>query len=181
MGSCGSVLVSVAPPGPPPTPAQQKVTSTTPPPQKQNIFTCASGFANKYSIAGGLHALGIGANGGVGGFLTNALGGNTFSGITDAVTGGLSVADLAFSGTHLGLPGSSPLQKGIAGVVTDAAVGGAWSSVTGAGQTIQTLNGAASLASTGIEAGEFATGVGEARLAYDFLSYGAGLLTCSGR
>jgi hypothetical protein len=116
-----------------------------------------------------------------GGFLTNAPGGNTFSGITDAVTGGLSVADLAFSGTHLGLPGSSPLQKGIAGVVTDAAVGGAWSSVTGAGQTIQTLNGAASLASTGIEAGEFATGVGEARLAYDFLSYGAGLLTCSGR
>jgi hypothetical protein len=52
---------------------------------KKNIFTCASESANKVSIAGGLQSLGIG-NSGVSGFVTNALGGNTFSGITDLVS-----------------------------------------------------------------------------------------------
>jgi hypothetical protein len=47
----------------------------------------------------------------------------------------------------------------------------------GAGQTVQTLNGVASLGSLGLDAADFATGVG-AVLAYDFLSYGAGLVGC---
>jgi hypothetical protein len=50
----------------------------------KNVFTCASEFAGKYSIAGGLQALGIGTSG-VGGFITNALGGNAFSGATDLI------------------------------------------------------------------------------------------------
>jgi RHS repeat-associated protein len=45
-----------------------------------NAFTCGAAAAQKVSIAGGLNALGVGSNGGVGGFLTNALGGNVFSG-----------------------------------------------------------------------------------------------------
>jgi hypothetical protein len=145
-----------------------------------NLFTCAAAFANKYSIAGGLNALGIGNNGGVGEFLTNALGGNAFSGLTSAVTQGMSVADLAFSGTYMGFGGTTSVQTGISGAVTDAALGGAWSSVTGAGQTIQTLNGATSLASTGISAGEFASGVGIAKLIYDGASYAAGMVSCAG-
>jgi len=148
-------------------------------PSKPGLFTCAANFADKYSIAGGLHALGLGNNGGVGGFLTNALRGNAFSGLISAVTNGMSVADLAFSGTYLGFGGTTPVQKGISGVVTDAAVGGAWSSVTGAGQTIQTLEGASSLASTGIDAAEFASGVGIVKLGYDGLSYAAGLFSCA--
>lgn len=144
-----------------------------------NIFSCASQFGNKYSMAGGLHALGVGNNGGAGGFLTNALGGNAFSGFTDAVSSGMSLADLAFSGTNLGFGGSTAMQKGISGVVTDGAFGGAWSSVTGAGQTIQTLNGASSLASTGIDATEFASGVGLVKLGYDGLSYLVGLAHCA--
>ena len=130
---------------------------------------------------GGLNALGIGNNGGVGGFLTSALGGNAFSGLTSAITQGTSVADLAFSGTYMKFGGTTAVQKGIAGVVTDAAVGGAFSSVTGAGQTIQTINGAASLASTGLSGAEVASGVGLVKLGYDFLSYAAGVATCAGR
>ena len=155
------------------------VTSNNNAPNKPDLFNCATQFANKYSIAGGLHALGIGNNGGVGGFLTNALGGNAFSGFMDAVTNGMSVADLAFSGTYLGFGGINPIQKGLTGVVTDAVVGGAWSSVTGAGQTIQTLEGAFSLASTGIDAAEFASGFGLVKLGYDGLSYAAGLFSCA--
>jgi hypothetical protein len=57
-------------------------------PNKPGLFTCAAGFANKYSIAGGLNTLGIGNNGGIGGFLTSALGGNAFSGLASDVTQG---------------------------------------------------------------------------------------------
>jgi hypothetical protein len=161
----------------------------------KNVFTCASEFAGKYSIAGGLQALGIGTSG-VGGFITNALGGNAFSGATDLIQslgsgegGGHSVFynmgqgvvagptqgfGAAFGGSIEGTPWAS----GASDVTTAAIAGGAFSAATGAGQTIQTLNGAASLASTGLEAAEFASGVGLVKFGYDALSYGAGLLGC---
>ncbi len=165
----------IAPPNWPPAPLK-----APPAPQKENLFLCAASFADRYSIAGGLNTLDGGNSGGAGGFLTNALGGNTFSGLTDAVVHGASAADLAFSGTLLGFGGSTAWQKGLSGVATDALARGAWSFVTGAGQTIQTLAGATSLASTGISAGEFASGVGEAKLIYDGGTYIAGLFACKG-
>jgi hypothetical protein len=54
------------------------------PPNNGSVFSCASEFASKYSIAGGLQRFGIGTKG-VGGFITNALGGNAFSGATDLI------------------------------------------------------------------------------------------------
>ena len=129
-----------------------------------------------------MQALGIGTSG-VGGFITNALGGNTFSGITDLISsigtgsaGGHSVfynmGQSLAAGPLQGIPGGrGPLGTSASGLATDAIVAGGFSAVTGAGQTIQTLNGAASLASTGLEAAEFATGVGEAKIAYDALTY----------
>jgi RHS repeat-associated protein len=52
---------------------------------KKNLFKFASDFGSKYSIAGGLKALGIGT-GGAGGFINDALAGNTFSGVTDLIS-----------------------------------------------------------------------------------------------
>ena len=116
-------------------------------------------------------------------------GGNAFSGATDLIQsfgsgegGGHSVFYNMGQGVVAGPTqrfgaafGSSiegtPWASGASDVTTAAIAGGAFSAVTGAGQTIQTLNGAASLASTGLEAAEFATGVGEAKFAYDALTY----------
>jgi hypothetical protein len=163
--------------------------------QKKNVFICASEAAGKVSIAGGLQALGIGRSG-VGGFITNALGGNVFSGATDLIQslgsgegGGHSVFYNIGQGVVAGptqgfgaLFGNSiegtPWASGASDVTSAAIAGGAFSAVTGVGQTIQTLNGAASLASTGLEAAEFASGVGLVKFGYDALSYGAGLLGC---
>ncbi|QNI35461.1 RHS repeat-associated core domain-containing protein [Edaphobacter albus] len=158
-------------------------------PSNQNIATCAANFADKYSIAGGLHALGIG-NSGVGGFITNALGGNAFSGATNLISsfgsgaaGGHSVfynmGQSLMAGPLQGIPGGSGVWGASASDLTTGAIaGGAFSAVTGAGQTLQGLNGAASLASTGIDAAEFASGVGIAKFIYDAASYGVGLVHC---
>ncbi len=159
-------------------------------PNKQNIFTCAAGFADKYSIAGGLNALGIGNSGGVGGFITNALGGNAFSGATNLISsfssgaaGGHSVfynmGQSLMAGPLQGIPGGQgPWGASVSDLATGAIAGSAFSTVTGAGQTLQGLNGAASLASTGIDAAEFASGVGIAKFIYDAASYGVGLVHC---
>jgi RHS repeat-associated protein len=164
--------------------------------KKQNIFSCASEFATKYSIAGGLQSLGIGTSG-VGGFVTNALGGNAFSGLTDLVQsfatgegGGHSVFynmgqgivagptqgfGAAFGNSIKGTPWAS----GPADLATEAITGGTFNAVTGAGETVQTINGAASLASVGADAVEdFATGIGILKLIYGASSYGVGLVHC---
>ena len=154
-----------------------------------NVAACASDFASQYSIAGGLQALGIGTSA-AGSFVTNALGGNTFSGVTDLA---LSVAS-GFAGGHnvfynfgqavaaglrQGIPGGSGVWGASAsGVATQAIAAGAYNLVTGAGQTMQTLNGVASLSSMSITGAEFASGVGIFKFGYDALSYGAGLLGC---
>jgi RHS repeat-associated protein len=136
---------------------------------KVNIANCASSFAQKTSIAGGLNNLGIGNKGGVGGFLTNALGGNAVSGIIDLFRNGGSLTDIAFSGTRLGMPGASDrLEKGISGVVQDATAAG-FHSVISTGGELTTLTGTAS--TVGLTAGEYATGVGELKFGYDALTY----------
>lgn len=158
-------------------------------PSKPGLFTCAATFADKYSIAGGLNSLGIG-NSGVSGFVTNTLGGNAFSGATHLMSslgsgtaGGHSVfynmGQSLMAGPLQGIPGGSgPWGASVSDLATGGIVGGAFSAVTGAGQTLQGLNGAASLASTGIDAAEVASGVGILKFAYDLASYSAGLAHC---
>ena len=149
----------------------------------------------KVSIAGGLQALGIGTSG-VGGFITNALRGNAFSGATDLVQsiatgegGGNSVfynmAQGVAAGPTQGFGSAfgnsiegTPWASGPADVATTAIVANAQNIVTGAGETIQTLNGAVQLGSVLGEAAEWASGVGLAKLGYDALSYGTGLVGC---
>jgi hypothetical protein len=174
-------------PGPKPAPPPAQAQAPT-----GNVFTCAADFGDKYSIAGGLHALGIGTSG-IGGFITNALGGNAFSGAIHLIaslgsgsSGGHSVFYHMAQGVVAG-PGQGVIPPGVggpwgasaSGLATEAVAGTAWSSITGAGQTLVSLGGEASLASTAITAAEFASGVAEAKYAYDFASYLTGLGACS--
>ena len=145
-------------------------------PSKGNAFTCGAAAAQKVSIGGGLNALGIGAQGGVGGFLTNALGGNVFSGATGLFTGGGSMTDVAFGGTRLGVPGGATnLENGISGVVQNGVARGAFAAISAGGE-ITTLTGTAS--TVGLTAGEYASGVGEVKFAYDFLTYAGSTALC---
>jgi len=52
---------------------------------KKNPFQCAADNADKVSLAGIAHSLGV-PKGGVAGFATDALGGNAFSGLTNLAT-----------------------------------------------------------------------------------------------
>jgi hypothetical protein len=165
------------------------------PPKSGNVFSCASEFASKYSAAGALQRFGIGTSG-IGGFITNALGGNAFSGATDLIqsfgsgeAGGHNVfynmAQGVAAGPTQGFGAAfgksiegTPLASGPVDVATAALVTKGFSIATGAGQTIQTLNGVARLGSLGLDVGEVASGVGLIKFGYDALSYGAGLLGC---
>ncbi len=143
---------------------------------KPSTLDCASGFAQRTSIAGGLNKFGIGNNGGVGGFLTGALAGNAASGIVDLLRSGGSLTDLAFSGTRLGLPGAgTTLGNGISGVVQDTAAAGAHA-VISAGGELTTLAGTAS--TVGLTGAEYATGFGEIKFGYDSIAYAGGLVGC---
>ncbi len=175
---------------PPPPPA-----SHSQPPNNGNVFSCASEFASKYSIAAGLQRFGIGTKG-VGGFITNALGGNAFSGATDLIqsfgsgeAGGHNVfynmAQGVAAGRTQGFGAAfgksiegTPLASGPVDLATAALVTKGFSIATGAGQTIQTLNGVARLGSLGLDVGEVAMGVGTLKLIYDAASYGVGLVHC---
>ena len=103
-------------------------------------MSCAADFASAHSIAGGLQALGIRNNGGVGGFLVNTFGGNTFSGSRNLVSTlaspnsssgqvltQLGRADLR--GLTQGIPArlvglsNSPARYGLSGFVRSSAVG----------------------------------------------------------
>lgn len=166
------------------------------PPKNGNLFSCASEFASKYSIAGGLQRFGIGTKG-VGGFVTNALAGNAFSGATDLIqsfgsgsAGGHNVfynmAQGVAAGPSQGFGAAfgnriegTPWAAGPSDVATAAIARAAFPVITGAGQTVQTLNGVTELGSIGLTAGEFATGVGVAKFGYDLLSYGTGLFGCA--
>ena len=134
------------------------------PPKNGNIFSCASEFASKYSPAGALQRFGIGTSG-VGGFITNALGGNAFSGLTDLIQ---SFGSGAAGGHNV----FYNMAQGVAARPTQGFGAAFGKSIEG------TLNGVARLGSLGLDVGEVASGVGLIKLGYDALSYGAGLLGC---
>jgi hypothetical protein len=50
---------------------------------------------------------------------------------------------------------------------------------TGAGRTIQTINGAVKLGAILGEGAEYGSGVGEAKLAYDFVTWAGSLAGCA--
>ena len=163
-------------------------------------FKCASAAAAETSIAGGLQHFGIGT-GGASGFVTNALGGNAFSGVTDLVTsifsgegGGHSVfynmGQSVVAGPTQGFGSAAnivgrnlegtPWGSGPADIATGAIAAGGFSAVTGAGATVQTINGATSIGTATFEqAASFATGVGEVKLAYDLGSWLASVGECA--
>jgi hypothetical protein len=146
-------------------------------PSKPGTLHCASNFADRTSLAGGLHSLGIGNNGGVGGFATNALAGNAVSGFINLFRGQGSMTDVAFGGTRAGAPGAATrLSNGISGVLQDSAAVGA-NSLINAGGGLTTLTGTASTA--GLTGAEYATGVGWIKFGYDAASYAAGLAGCA--
>ncbi len=106
---------------------------------------------------------------GVGGFIADAVGGNAFSGATDLVT---SIAT-GEGGGH------SVFYNMGQGVVAGPTLG------FGAafGKSIEGTPWAADIVSVGLKAipvvGEYASGIGEAKLAYDALTYVGGVAGCA--
>lgn len=152
----------------------------------KNVFKCASEAAGKVSIAGGLQALGIGTSG-VGGFITNALGGNVFSGATDLIQslgsgegGGHSVfynmGQSVVAGPRQGIPGGSgPSGASAAGLASDAIAGAIHGGISTGGE-LTTLTGTAS--TVGLTGAEYASGVGEIKFAYDAITFAGSLIGC---
>jgi hypothetical protein len=169
---------------------------TTYPPKNGNVFSCASEFASKYSAAGALQRFGIGTKG-VGGFITNALGGNAFSGATDLIqsfgsgeAGGHNVfynmAQGVATGPTQGFGAAfgksiegTPWASGPVDVASTALAAGGMKVVTGAGRTIQTINGAVKLGTVLGEGVEYGSGIGEAKLAYDAATYFGAWVGCA--
>jgi hypothetical protein len=117
---------------------------------------------------------------------TLPLGGNAFSGATDliqSIGSGEAGGHSAFYNMGQGVVAGptqgfgsvfgnrikgTPWGSGPADVATVAILNNAQNIVTGSGQTIQTLNDAVELGTVLGEAGEWASGIGEAKLAYDY-------------
>ena len=147
-----------------------------------------------HSFAGGLQYLGIGSHGGVGGFLTNTFGGNTFAGLYNlgsTLTSSSSTDQQVLTqmgkaylrGPLQGIPASlvgasGPAAFSPVGMVRRAALSSAFNAVTGADESLITLSGETALSTVGTTAAEFATGVGEAKFALDFLTFAVGVGTC---
>lgn len=125
---------------------------------KQNAFQCGAEAAQGISPAAGLHHIpGLGS--GVGGFITNAVGSNVFSAATDLITsfgsgsgGGHSVF------YNMGQSEMAGPTQGFGAVFGKALEGTPFAS------------GPVD-AAMGAVFGEYATGVGEAKLIYDGVTY----------
>ena len=171
-------------------PQQQKPTAPS-----KSTAGCAAKFASAHSIAGGLQALGIGSHGGVGGFLTNTFGGNTFAGLYNlgsTLTSASSTDQQVLTqmgkaylrGPLQGIPsrfvgaGGTPFASSLTGIARGGAVGAAFNAVTGANESLITLSGEVGLSTVETTAAGFATGVGEAKFALDFLTFAYGVGTC---
>lgn len=142
-------------------------------------LACTDRFADKYSAAGGLHAMGVGNGGGTGTLITDSLAGNPISQLLEGRVAEAPATALALSGTRFGLGGEGIIEEGIGGTAVKAASGGSWSWATGAGSTFQTLfSGEVSMASTGVAAADVASGVGLALLGYDVGEFAVGLAAC---
>lgn len=74
--------------------------------------------------------------------------------------------------------GGTALAASPTGLVRGAAAGAAFNAVTGANESLVTLSGEVGLSAVGTTAAEFATGVGEAKFAFDFLTFAYGVGTC---
>jgi RHS repeat-associated protein len=158
---------------------------------KKPLLQCAADNASKVSLAS---LTGLGNMGGVTGFTANALGGNTFSGITNLVTtlGSSNSTDQQvltqmgkayLRGPLQGIPASlvgasGPAAVNPAGMVRGAMIGNAFNAITGADSSLVSLSGEASLASTTMTGAEFATGFGEAKFIYDGLTYFGSMALC---
>jgi hypothetical protein len=134
---------------------------------KQNVFQCGAEAAGKISLAGGLsHIPGLGS--GVGGFITNAVGGNAFSGLTDLIS--------SFgSGSGGGHSVFYNMGQGVIAGPTQG-FGAAF------GSAIEGTPFAADLVDVGTTAlvgAEYASGIGEVKLGYDFLTYAGGVAGCA--
>jgi len=162
----------------------------------KSVLSCASDFANKYSIAGGLKALGIGTSG-VGGFVNDALGGNSVAGVIDlgrSLVAGEAGGHSPFynmgqglaAGPALGIPvpdslKETPFGRSPSGIATEVIAASGYNAVTGAGETIQTLNGVARLSSATLTGAEFASGAVLVKFGYDAFSYVAGVAVCAAK
>jgi hypothetical protein len=132
----------------------------------------------------------------VGGFITTALGGNVFSGATDlalslgsgeagghtvfyhmgqGVAAGPSLGFAAVLGNRLK---GTPWASGPVDAATGAILSGAQRLVTGAGQTIQTLNGTAEMGAV-LETASWASGFAELKFGYDAATYIGGIAGCT--
>jgi hypothetical protein len=127
----------------------------------KSVLGCAAKFASAHSIAGGLQALGIGSHGGVGGFLTNTFGGNTFAGLYNlgsTLTSSSSTDQQVLTqmgkaylrGPLQGIPASLVGASGPAAVspvsmARRAALSSAFNAVTGADESLITLSGETAL------------------------------------
>jgi RHS repeat-associated protein len=164
--------------------------------QSRSVFACASETASKVSFSGLLHSTGIVGDNTAGGFISDALAGNTFSGITDLVqsmgtgeAGGHSVfynmAQGSVAGPSLGLGQAvgaavpslkdTPWTNSPVDAASDAIAEGMHSMIDN-GPTLIDLAGATSV--EGVTAAEFASGVGEAKLIYDGVTYAGALMGC---
>ena len=153
----------------------------------KSVLSCASDFASKYSIAGGLQSLGIGTSG-VGGFITNALGGNSVSGFIDLArsfgSGSAGGHDVLYemgqglmAGPRQGIPGGSgPWGQSPSGLATGAIAAGVHS-VISAGGELTTLEG--TFSTVALTGADYAIGVGEIKFAADAGIYALGLAKCA--
>jgi hypothetical protein len=137
---------------------------------KRGLFTCASEAGAKSSLAGALHMI-PGLKGGVGGFVADAVGGNAFSGATDLIQ------SIATGHSGSGDDAHSVFYNMAQGVVAGPTQG--FGSVFG--KAIESTPWASGPmdAAMAVTFGEYASGVGELKLAYDAGSYSMGLFQCA--
>lgn len=157
--SSPSLASFIAPVSTPPVPPKAPPNN-----EKKNPFLCGSEAAGKISLAGGLSHI-PGLKSGVGGFIVNAVGGNAFSGATDLIH---SVAT-GEGGGHSVFYNMG--QSIVAGPTQGfgAAFGGSL------GKAIESSPWGADVVSVGLKAlplvGEYASGIGEAKLISDSVTY----------
>jgi RHS repeat-associated protein len=135
-------------------------------PKKKNLMTCASEGATKVSLANALHYV-PGLKTGVGGFVSDAIGGNAFSGASDLIQ---SIATGEGGGHNvfynMGLAVVAGPTQGFAPVLGKSIEGTPWTS-----GPIDAL-----MATT---FGEAASGIGDVKLGYDAVTYFGAIVGCA--
>lgn len=134
----------------------------------KNPFLCGSEAASNVSAAAALHHI-PGMGSGVGGFIADAVGGNVFSGATDLV--------------HSFATGEGGGHSVFYNMGESIVAGPTQGFGAAFGSTIEGTPWGADIVSVGLKAlpvvGEYATGIGEAKLAYDTLTYFGATAGCA--